>query len=103
MLGRDILGMVGYLALRSARSVGRCGPLWAYVGAVLAIGLALTFWYVTLPVVAALGLITYVYRRQVLAEHAAKRQARVEQDRLADARARADRKGIAHQSVYSSK
>ena len=92
--------MIGYLALRSARGVVRSPHGFAVV-LTLAVGLAITFWYVALPVMAVIGVCAYAYRRHVLAENAAKRQVVVDAETLASARAHADRKGIPHQSVYS--
>lgn len=73
--------MIGYLALRTSRGLALgCGPT---VALILAVGLAITFWYVTLPVLAVIGSIAYAYRRRVLAQNAAKRQAVVDAERLA--------------------
>lgn len=73
--------MIGYLALRTSRGLALgCGPT---VALILAVGLVITFWYVTLPVLAVLGSIAYGYRRHVLAQNAEKRRIRSEADRLA--------------------
>lgn len=73
--------MIGYLALRTSRVLALgCGPT---VALILAIGLAITFWYVTLPVAVVLGSIAYGYRRHMLAQNAEKRRIRSEADRLA--------------------